>query len=209
MGRQTVGMAARLKADAGFTLTEVMVTVFIIGALATFAIPEFVSMNSKARLKDAVASVSGNINYARVSAINQGTTVTVTVCYQTATCPAAPVATANPTPNQVTVFFRNPAGLDLMPVLTLNPLIALTDATNTPGVPSPQDAQFSPIGLRLFPGTNNGNNLCVTNTGAYTGCAAAFAQVFNFKNERNLNNRVVIAPSGKTVFCYTPTCAGL
>jgi prepilin-type N-terminal cleavage/methylation domain-containing protein len=203
-------MTARLKKDAGVTLTEIMVVVAILGALTALAVPNFVEWNSKAKLRDAAGLVSGNMNLARVSAINLGSTVTVTVCYKTATCPAAPVATANPAPNQVTVFFRNSAGADLMPVMTLNPLIALTDASNNPigaAVQSPQDVQFSPVGIRQFTGTN-ANNLCVANTGAYTGCAAGNAQVFNLKNERNLNYRVVVAPSGKTVFCYIPTCAG-
>jgi Tfp pilus assembly protein FimT len=207
MGMQTMEMIAKFKSNAGVTLTEMMVIVGIIGILTAFAIPEYVSWNSKAKLKDAAALVAGNINLARVGAINQGTSVTVTVCYQTATCPAAPVAIVNPTPNQVTVFFQNSTtGQELMPVLTLNTLIALTDASNG-AVASPQDVQFSQVGIRQFIGTNI-NNLCVTPTGAYTACGGGNAQAFNFRNERNLNYRVVIAPSGKATWCYTPTCAG-
>ena len=206
MGMKTVKMTARLKENAGVTLIEMMVVVAIISALTAVAVPAYVAWNSKAKLRDATALVASNINLARVGAINQGTNVTVTVCYKTATCPAVPVATVNPTPNQVTVFFRNPAGADLMPILTLNSLIALTDASNG-AVTSPQDVLYSPVGMRQFTGTN-ANNLCITNTGAYTACGGGNAQAFNFKNERNLNYRVVVAPSGKTTWCYTPTCAG-
>jgi prepilin-type N-terminal cleavage/methylation domain-containing protein len=208
MGMKTIEMTARLKSVAGITLTEMMVVVAILGVLTAFAVPEYLACNSKAKLRDATALVAGNINLARVGAINQGTIVTVTVCYQTAACPGAAV---NPTPNRVTVFFRNPTGTDLLPVETLNPLIALTDASNNPLPPvaSPQDVQFSPVGIRRFTGTN-ANNLCVSNTGAYVGCAVGNAQVFNFKNtDRNLNYRVVIGPSGKTTWCYSATCAGL
>jgi hypothetical protein len=118
------------------------------------------------------------------------------------------LATVNPAPSRVTVFFKNSTtGQDLMPVLTLDSLIALTDASNG-AVASPQDVQFSQVGIRQFIGTN-ANNLCVTNTGAYTACAGGNAQVFNFRNtDRNLNYRTVIAPSGKATWCYTPTCAG-
>jgi prepilin-type N-terminal cleavage/methylation domain-containing protein len=203
MGAKSMSMIAKFKENAGLTMTEMMVVVGIIGALSALAVPEYLAWNSKYKLKDATALVVGNINLARVGAINQGTSVTVTVCYQTTPCPGV---TANPTPSRVTVFFRNPAGLDLLPVLTLNPLIALTDASNGV-VPSPQDVQFSQVGIRQFTGTN-ANNLCITNTGAYTACAGGNAQVFNFKNERNLNYRAVIAPSGKATWCYAPTCAG-
>jgi prepilin-type N-terminal cleavage/methylation domain-containing protein len=205
MGAKTMEMIANSKSEAGITLTEVMVVVAIIGVLITIAIPDYLAWSSKAKLRDATALVAGNINLARVGAINQGTNVTVTVCYQTAACPGA---TVNPTPAQVTVFFRNAAGVDLMPVETLNSLIALTDANNG-AVTSPQDVSFSPVGIRQFTGTN-ANNLCVSNTGAYTGCAGGNAQVFNFRNtDRNLNYRVVIGPSGKSTWCYSATCAGL
>jgi len=205
MGMKTVEMTARLKSKAGFTLTEMMVVVAIVGILTAFAIPEYLAWNSKAKLKDATALVAGSINLARVGAINQGTNVTVTVCYLTTPCPGT---TANTTLNRVTVFFRNSTtGVDLMPVVTLDSLIALTDASNG-AVTSPQDVQFSQVGIRQFTGTNV-NNLCIANTGAYTGCAVANAQVFNFRNERNLNYRVVIAPSGKSTWCYSATCAGL
>jgi prepilin-type N-terminal cleavage/methylation domain-containing protein len=201
---KTVEMTARLKSKAGITLAEMMVVVAILGILTAVAVPEYLAWSSKAKLRDATALVAGNINLARVGAINQGTNVTVTVCYQTAACPGA---TVNPTLNQVTVFFRNPTGNDLMPYVTLDSLIVLTDASNG-AVTSPQDVQFSPVGIRQFTGTN-ANNLCVSNTGAYVGCAVGNAQVFNFRNERNLNYRVVIAPSGKSTWCYSATCAGL
>jgi prepilin-type N-terminal cleavage/methylation domain-containing protein len=205
MSMKTVEMTARLQSKAGVSLAEMMIVVAIIGIGSAFAVPEYLAWNSKAKLRDATALVAGDINLARVSAINRGSNVTVTVCYQT---PACPGATVNPTPAQVTVFFQTAAGVDLFPYVTLNPLIALTNASNG-AVTSPQDVQFSPVGIRRFIGTN-ANNLCITNTGAYTGCAIGNAQVFNFRNtDRNHNYRVVIGPSGKSTWCYSATCAGL
>ncbi len=203
MGMKIMKMTARFKENAGLTLTEMMVVVAIIGFLTVLAVPDYLAWSSKAKLRDATALVAGNINLARVGAINQGTSVTVTLCYLANPCPGT---TANPTPSRVTVFFQNPTGVNILPVLNLNPLIVLTDASNNV-VASPQDVQFSQVGIRQFIGTN-ANNLCVTNTGAYTACAGGNAQVFNFRNERNLNYRAVIAPSGKATWCYTPTCAG-
>ena len=204
MDMKTVNMTARLKENAGMTVLELMIVVAIIGTLVALAVPNYLVWNSKAKLRDATALVAGNINLARVGAVNQGTNVTVTVCYQTATCPGV---TVNPKPAQVTVFFRNSVtGADLMPVLTLDSLIALTNASNG-AVVSTQDVQYSPVGIRQFTGTN-ANNLCITTAGAYTACGGGNAQAFNFKNDRNLNYRVVVAPSGKTTWCYTATCAG-
>jgi len=105
MGAKTMEMIANSKSEAGITLTEVMVVVAIIGTLTALAVPDYLAWSSKAKLRDATALVAGDINLARVSAINQGSNVTVTVCYQTATCPGV---TVNPTPAQVTVFFRLP-----------------------------------------------------------------------------------------------------
>jgi prepilin-type N-terminal cleavage/methylation domain-containing protein len=204
MSVKTMEMITKSKSEAGFTLTELMVVVVCLGVLAALAMPNFLSFVSKAKLKDATALVAGDINLARVSAINFGTTVTVTLCYQTTPCPGAQ---ANPTLNQVTVFFQNPAGADVMPHETLDSLIALTDASNAV-VTSPQDVQFSQVGIRKFIGTN-ANNLCIATTGAYTACAGGNAQAFNFRTTNgNFNYRVVVAPSGKSTWCYASTCAG-
>src|SRR3989442_10635553 len=70
------GMATRLKAQAGFTLTEVTIIVAIIGLLVLVAVPNYLDWNRKYKLKDAVATLHGNIGLARMNAINQSTTVT-------------------------------------------------------------------------------------------------------------------------------------
>ena len=191
------GMIARLTAQAGMTLIELMIAVGIISLLVMIAVPNFLDWNRKYKLKDAVATLHGNIGLTRMSAINQSTTVTVTV---TQTSAAAPV----------TVTFRTAAGADVIPPMTMDLEVDLTNANNATvgaGVSSPQDVQFSPMGLRRDSG--NANNLCITAAGVYTGaaCTSNSNQAFNFKNSRGLNYRLVVTSTGKASWCYTNGCA--
>ena len=190
-------MATRLKAQAGFTLTEVTIVVAIFGLLVMVAVPNYLDWNRKYKLKDAVATLHGNIGLARMNAINQSTTVTVTVTQPTAASP-------------VTVTFRNAAGADVLPPMTLDKEVSLTNAAGATigaGVSSPQDVQLSPMGMRRD--TGNANNLCITAAGVYTGaaCAGNGNQAFNFKNTRGLNYRIVVTSTGKASWCYTSSCA--
>ena len=191
------GMATRLKAQAGFTLTEVTIIVAIIGLLVLVAVPNYLDWNRKYKLKDAVATLHGNIGLARMNAINQSTTVTVTVTQPAATSP-------------VTVTFQNSASAAVLPLMTLDSEVSLTNATGATvgaGVSSPQNVQLSPMGMRRD--TGNANNLCITATGAYTGaaCTGNGTQAFNFKNTRGLNYRIVVTSTGKASWCYTSSCA--
>jgi len=191
------GMAARLKAKAGYTLTEVTIVVAIIGFLVMAAVPNYLDWNRKYKLKDAVGTLYGNIGLARMNAINQSTTVTVTVTQTSATAP-------------VTVIFRNAAGGDVLPPMTLDSEVSLTNANGATvgaGVSSPQNVQLSPMGMRRD--TGNANNLCITATGAYTGaaCTTNGNQAFNFQNTRRLNYRIVVTSTGKASWCYTSSCA--
>jgi len=190
-------MTARLKAQAGFTLMEMMIVVAIIGLLVMIAVPNFLDWNRKYKLKDAVSMLHGNIGLTRMYAINQSTTVTVAIAQPSST-------------SRVTVTFRNSSGTDVITPLTLDSEVSLTNATGTAvgsGVNSPQDVQFSSMGLRRDSG--NANNLCITSTGAYTGaaCTSNSNQAFNFQNSRGLNYRLVVTSTGKASWCYTGGCA--
>ncbi|HEV8539564.1 MAG TPA: prepilin-type N-terminal cleavage/methylation domain-containing protein [Nitrospiraceae bacterium] len=189
--------SVRLRADSGMTLTEVTIVVAILGLLVMVAVPNFLDWNRKYKLKDAIGLVHGNMNLSRMNAINQNSTVTMTVTQTSSTTP-------------VTVTFRNAGGADVVPPLTLSSEVSLTNATNAvvgAGVSSPQDVQFNSMGLRM--NTGNANNLCITNTGAYTGgaCASGSTQAFNFKNTKGLNYRIVVTSTGKASWCYAAACA--
>ena len=200
-------MTARLRGKAGFTLTEMMVVVSIVGLLSALAVPNYLDWNRKYQLKNEVSNLNGYLGVARMIAINQNTTIRVTVCYvppptASSTCPISPLPTANPTPNQVTVYFRNPAGTDVIQPITMNQEVSLTNVSSV-SVSSPsggkvQDVGFGPMGLRQDSSSNS--NLCV---GA---CSSSVAQTLNFMNTKSLNYRIVIQPTGKVAWCYTATC---
>src|SRR5207247_8948293 len=75
----------RLRTVRGFTLTEMMIVVGIIAALAAFAIPNYLDWQRKYRLKDSIASLQSGLALARMIAMNQSTTVTVTLSQPAAT----------------------------------------------------------------------------------------------------------------------------
>lgn len=194
-------MNRRLQSIRGFSLIETLVVVSIIGILVMVAIPNFFDALRKYRLKSDVGELHANIGLARMAAINQNTSVTVTVCYQVTPCPGA---TPNPTPTQVTVFFRTAAGSDVVPPMTMNSEVALTNGVGADGVGAPQDLQFNSRGTWVNTGT--GNNLCINNAGVGTACPAN-GQSLNFKNTSGVNYRIVVSTTGKPSWCYTAGCA--
>src|SRR5437870_10880183 len=137
-------MATRLKAQAGFTLTEVTIVVAIFGLLVMVAVPNYLDWNRKYQLKDAVATQHGNIGLIRMNAINQSRTVLitftqaaaassqVTVSYQN--CSGTPTTkTVTITPalatSQVIVTYLDCSGNGLLPPMTLVSEVSLTNAT--------------------------------------------------------------------------------
>jgi len=65
------------KQSLGFTLTELMVIVAIIGILASIAVPSFQDMIERNRLKEAVESLKSDLMFARTEAIKRSQKVTV------------------------------------------------------------------------------------------------------------------------------------
>ena len=193
------------KRISGYTLTELMIVIAIVTVLSGLTVPTFLDWNRKYQLRDAVGTFYGNLALARMTAINQNSTLTVTISQPTVS-------------DVVVVTFRNSAGTDVIPPLNMNRTlygnvtneVNLTNTNNDfvgAGVASLQDVQFMPNGLRLNTGT--AGNLCIALPvgTAYVACSASTAQVFNFRNTRNENYRVVILPTGKISWCYSSTCA--
>lgn len=65
---------ARRKVNQGFTLIEMMVTVIIIGVIASIAAPNFLGLLNQSRVKDGLAQVEGAIKEAQRQAIRRGKT---------------------------------------------------------------------------------------------------------------------------------------
>ncbi|MCF7971472.1 MAG: GspH/FimT family pseudopilin [Methylococcaceae bacterium] len=67
------------KYGQGFTLTELMITVAIVGIVASLAVPSFQDMLERNRLKEAVESLKSDLMFARTEAIKRSANLTVSI----------------------------------------------------------------------------------------------------------------------------------
>jgi prepilin-type N-terminal cleavage/methylation domain-containing protein len=185
--KQGKKMITPAKIRNGYSLVELMVVVSIVGVLVALAIPNFLEWNRKYQLKSDVSNLAGTMAFARMSAINQNIQVLVTV--------------SQVPPAVVNVTFTNPNALPVpttvFPAITMNSGVLLTNAAGA-AVLSPQTMRFNTSGMTVD--TANINNICTP-----AACPST-AQVLNFKNGGAENYRVVIKPTGKIVWCYSPDC---
>ncbi len=163
-----------------------MVVMAIIGVLVAVAVPNFIIWNQKHKLKSDVANLAGTLAFARMTAINQNTPVVVNV--------------SQVLPAPVTVTFHTPLGapIDMLPTITMDPIIRLTDAVGGAAV-SPQDMRFNNMGTWVNT-ANQCNNICIP------GACPSNPQVLNFRNAGTDNFRIVVLQTGKIIWCYIPTC---
>jgi prepilin-type N-terminal cleavage/methylation domain-containing protein len=62
----------RKKSNKGFTLVEMIVTVIIVGVIASIAAPNFLGLLYQSRVKDGLAQVEGAVKEAQKQAIRKG-----------------------------------------------------------------------------------------------------------------------------------------
>jgi len=76
---RTDDMLGRKHRESGFTLIEVMIVCAIIGIASALAIPNYVEWKAQHDLREAVSEFAGNLNLARVVAMNRNRQATVTI----------------------------------------------------------------------------------------------------------------------------------
>jgi type IV fimbrial biogenesis protein FimT len=72
-------MLGRRHRESGFTLIELMIVCAIIGISSALAIPNYVEWKAQHDLREAVSEFAGNLNLARVVAMNRNRQATVTI----------------------------------------------------------------------------------------------------------------------------------
>ena len=66
-----------MRKNAGFTLTEIMVTIAIIAIFASLAVPNFIGWLPNYRLRSGAEDIQSTLQLARVTAIKRNATATV------------------------------------------------------------------------------------------------------------------------------------
>lgn len=190
------GITTRLGSVRGFTLIEIMVAVGIISLLVGIAAPNYLDWNRKYQLREATGNLFNGLQLARMAAMNQNSTVTVTVTQPASTSPVS------------VTFADATSGAYVVPPLTFASGLSLTNASGG-AVSSPQVVQFTSSGRPVDPSTtpSYANNLCITTSGAYTACSRSYPQALNLMNTAGLNYRIVITTTGKVSWCYSASCA--
>ncbi len=78
-----------MKRHAGFTLTELIVTMAIVGILVGIGVPSYRYVTTSNRMSSEINGLLSDLQYARSEAIREGTTIIVCPTTDGATCAAA------------------------------------------------------------------------------------------------------------------------
>ena len=106
-------IAERDPGESGVTVIELMVAIAIIAITVTLGVPNYLTWNAHYKLKQAVSELHGNLNIARMAAMNRNRTVTVQL--------AAGVVDPSDGKQKITVTFADTAGAVIMPPQRMSP----------------------------------------------------------------------------------------
>jgi prepilin-type N-terminal cleavage/methylation domain-containing protein len=132
----TVPSSSRSR-ESGVTLVELMVVVAILALASAFAVPNYVAWNARHQLKQAITELYGNLNLARMAAMNRNTTVTIDL--------AAGVVDPSDGKPKITATFTDAGGASVIQPQRMR--IAIT------GVTGAAQVRFNSRGLRVGGGT--------------------------------------------------------
>lgn len=165
--------------ERGFSMLEIMTVVVIIGITAAIAGPNYLRWNRTYQLRQATTELQGNLALARMTAMNQNITVTITL---------GPIACPPDT------TYCGVDGVSFGGILPPLPLASknLTWTLATGGTLGGTTIQLSSLGLRIGPPV---------------GSPPVGDQVITLTNSDNLTYSIVIAPGGKIRWCPAGTCS--
>jgi Tfp pilus assembly protein FimT len=123
--------------ETGVTIIELMVVVGIMAIVIALGLPNFIDWNARYRLKQAVTELHGNLNIARMLAMNRNTTVAVQI--------AAGVVDPADGKQKITATFTDAAGGVVLPPQRMRPEIRTLAGAAA--------IQFNSRGLRSGGGT--------------------------------------------------------
>lgn len=129
-----------LAAETGVTMLEVMTVVAIIGIATALALPNFANWLARSDLKESMVELQGNLNMARMTAMNRNTTVTVTLVMVN---------------NRVNATFTDPASNQAACTADNQRCILPTQImpSRVTGFSGTASVQFNSLGMRVGGGT--------------------------------------------------------
>ena len=78
-----------MRGQAGFTISELLVTMVIVGILLSVGVPSYRYINNSYRMSAEINSLAGDLMYARTEAIREGQPVAICVSSDGLTCSGA------------------------------------------------------------------------------------------------------------------------
>lgn len=175
--------------EAGFSIIEVILVVTIIGIATMIAVASYRTMVPQGRLRDATTELNSTFNVARIMAMSQNATITITLNGSSSSIAGTAVTVTGSYASPIQIVTTRTIG-GVATTVSTTPLNGeVTQLVMNPGIGVPLQASvmFNSRGMRV--GGGAGNQLAtLTNT---------LGRVYS----------VAVAPSGKAKWCLTSSCS--